>query len=521
MKAAHILRAVASSWVAILASAVVAFFLTPYVLHHLGDEQFGLWTLVTTLTGYYGFLDLGVRSAILRFASRAMALGNRGEINRVICSAFYFYLSVCFLAIAATFVVLPWLPQIFRVHGETAHAFQSLFLLTGILQGVTFPLNVFAASLDAAGRFDQVYMVQTLSLAVRVVLVVAAVRAGGGLFAVGAALLLSGFLTYVLQIPLAMRVIRGVSFSPKWVSKDSLKEMFGYASVTLGVGIGGMLRSNSLPVLIGLFMNPVAVTLFSIPTRLLRLPIDGTSMMTEVVNPASSHLEARADFANLRRLIQLSVQSAFLVLAPTSAILLIYGRELLRLWVGAAYVSAYPLLVLLTLGMGCGATQSSLQSMLFGIGRHKGLIVYRFGEAGAIILIGGAALKWYGLEAFAAVIALTLIITSLVLVPRHLCQMLGLPLRSYLNDGFLKPCLLTIPFAAALYGLHSWTTVTSWLGLISVLAVGGLVHLASLAWATFRPGKESANQWTSLGVLEIIAQRLRPHPSPRTVNPSS
>ncbi|HEV1995801.1 MAG TPA: oligosaccharide flippase family protein [Candidatus Acidoferrum sp.] len=510
MKTSYIIRSFATSWVAGLASAIVGFFLTPYVLHHLGDTEFGLWTLVTTLTGYYGFLDLGVRSAILRFVSRSRALDNQDEINRVICTAFYFYLSVCLVAFAVTGLVFPWLPQTFGVHGETAHAFGRLFLLMGVLQGISLPLNVFAGSVNAAGRFDLAYVVETLGLGVRVVLVITAVRAGGGLFAVGAAMLFANLFCDLLQIPLALWLIRGLSLRPKWVSKASLREMFRYASVTFGVGVGDMLKANISPVLVGLFMNPAAVTFFSLPARLLRFPVDGTAVMTGIVNPASSHLEAREDFTSLRRLIRLSVQSAFLILAPMSAILFIYGRELLRLWVGEAYVSAFPLLVLLTLGLGCGATQACVQSMLFGIGRHKGLIAYRLGEAGAITLIGGVMLKMYGLEAFALVIAITLMITSLVLVPRHLCRMLGLPLGSYLKDGFLKPVLLTLPFAATLYALHSWTVVRSWFGLVGVLAAGGVVHLATLAWAAFRPGKKSENQWTSLGVLEIVAERLRP-----------
>src|SRR5229473_1519088 len=203
MKFSTILRAVATSWLAVLANAAVGFLLTPYVLHHIGDVEFGLYTLVTSLTGYYGLFDLGVRSAVLRFVSRALALNDRDEVNRVIATAFYFYWAICTLAILATSLAMPWMPHVFGVSGHTARAFQYLFLLAGIVQGLTFPLNVFAGSLDASGRFDQVYAVQILSLALRVVVVIAVIRAGGQLFAVGAVVLASIFLAYVLQIPLA------------------------------------------------------------------------------------------------------------------------------------------------------------------------------------------------------------------------------------------------------------------------------------------------------------------------------
>src|SRR5260370_8415448 len=107
MKLSHVLRAVATSWLAVLANAVVGFLLTPYVLHHIGDVEFGLYTLVTSLTGYYGLFDLGVRSAVLRFVSRALALNDREEINRVVASAFYFFWRICTFPLLPTFLVLP------------------------------------------------------------------------------------------------------------------------------------------------------------------------------------------------------------------------------------------------------------------------------------------------------------------------------------------------------------------------------------------------------------------------------
>src|SRR5204863_82953 len=76
MRISLVLRAVATSWVAVIANASVGIFLTPYVLHRLGDEAFGVWVLTTNLVGYYGILDAGVRSAILRYVSKHKELND-------------------------------------------------------------------------------------------------------------------------------------------------------------------------------------------------------------------------------------------------------------------------------------------------------------------------------------------------------------------------------------------------------------------------------------------------------------
>jgi len=217
-------------------------------------------------------------------------------------------------------------------------------------------------------------------------------------------------------------------------------------------------------------------------------------------------LEARNDFAKLRELILLSVQSAFLLLAPMAAFLFVFGREVLTLWVGSEYASAYGLLVLLTLGMGTAATQCCVQSMLFGIERHKQLIWYRLGEGLSITVLGSAVLRIAGLEGFALVIAATFLLTSLILVPRHLCRILGLPLRTYLAEGCLKPCLAALPVAAAFVALRALFVVDTWPTLFLALFVGGLVY--SLTLFAMLYGPQALLGWLAPGILHVFDQKF-------------
>src|SRR6266481_400599 len=272
-------------------------------------------------------------------------MGDKDGVSKVVATAFYFYTGVCALVVISTFLLAPWLPRFFPVREGLTESFRSVFLLAGVAQGLIFPLIVFGGSLQAAARFDQVYMLRVGSLAVRVIGIVAVLRAGGGLFGVGAATILPNVLFYLAQVPLAFRAIPGMSLHPRWMSKSAFKDIFRYGVVTFAVGIGQQFRSNIYPLIIARFLEPAAVTLFSLPTKLLAIPTEGIGTMTEIVNPISSKLEAHKDFAALRKVILLSVQGAFLLLAPIAVFLLVFGRQLLSLWVGPQYVSAYPLLV--------------------------------------------------------------------------------------------------------------------------------------------------------------------------------
>ena len=225
------------------------------------------------------------------------------------------------------------------------------------------------------------------------------------------------------------------------------------------------------------------------------------------MNPLSSQLEARNDFAKLRELIQMSVQSAFLLLAPFAAFLFVFGAELLALWVGPQYVIAYRLLVFLTLGVGVAATQCCMQSMLFGIERHKQLLWYRLGEGISITVFGVAALEVMGLQGLAIVMAATLLLTSLVLVPRHLCKILDLPLRRYLLQGCVKPCLLVLPAAATFVALRYSFKIDSWPDLLAAALAGGFVYALTLFFV-WRNDSKPVFRALRVDVLQVLGRKI-------------
>ncbi len=513
MRISLVLRAVATSWVAVIANASVGIFLTPYVLHRLGDEAFGVWVLTTNLVGYYGILDAGVRSAILRYVSKHRELNQQDSVNEVVASAFYYYLGACCLVILATHLSVGPISRFFSIHGNVLGAFKSLFLLAGLVQGLTLPLIVFVSSLEAAGRFDQVYLITVTCLGLRVVAIIFVLQTGGGLFAVGATTILSQLLAYCIQVPFALRVNPGFTLHPKWIRAAVLKNMFRYGSISVGVGIAERMRSYIYPVLIARFLSPIAVTIFSLPMKILSFPGEGIGTMTEIMNPLSSQLEARNDFAKLRELIQMSVQSAFLLLAPFAAFLFIFGKELLTLWVGPQYAIAYRLLVLLTMGFGVAATQCCVQSMLFGIERHKQLFWYRFGEGISITVLGAVGLQIAGLQGLAIVMAATLLLTSLVLVPRHLCKILDLPLRRYLLQGCVKPCLLALPSAATFLACRFIFQVDSWPDFLFTALAGCLVYTLTLLFVS-RNGANPLFRALRPDVLQVLGRKIKLVPEP-------
>ena len=506
MKIADMLRCVAATWIAVIATALTGFFLTPLILHKLGDEAYGLWVLTVAITDYYLFLRVGLRSAVVRYVSRFLALGDLESVNRYLVSGFYFYSAVGVLIIGLTLALVPKLPSYFGVHSQFRHAVTALFMLAGLAQALDFLLNIFEGGLESVGRFDMLYGARVGALVLRVVLILYILHHGGGLFAVGATTILCSLCLRCTAIPFLFHQIPGLSLHPRWAEWKALKEMIKYGVVTFFVELGQKLRISVYPLVIAKLISAVAVTMMALPMRLLAFPMEGATAMTEFVNPLSSQIEAHQDFARLRRVLVMSAQACVLVLAPMAAVLLLLGKQILTFWVGKQYSGAYSILVLLTIGWSADALQASTQAMLFGLGRHKGLIFYRTLEGVLIAILGIGFTKLWGVWGCALGMAIPLVIVNLFLLPRHICKMIDLPISIYVRDGVLRTAGLTIPTIVGLLLMRPLFDISVWTGLIPFVLIGGAIYVLTLVAAVYFGGSRVA--WIHLGILDIVANHL-------------
>src|SRR5258708_24045325 len=100
----QILRNVGSSWFALGVNMWVGIFLSPYILHRLGDNAFGIWIVVFSVTGYYGLFDLGIRSSIVRYVAKFSATDEQEELDRLVNTAMFSYSGIGILTMVITLI---------------------------------------------------------------------------------------------------------------------------------------------------------------------------------------------------------------------------------------------------------------------------------------------------------------------------------------------------------------------------------------------------------------------------------
>ena len=474
---------VSSSWFALGVNVLAGIFLSPYILHHLGDEAFGLWVLIFSVTGYYGLFDLGIRSSIIRYVAKYSSVAQNDELNRLINTALFSYTAIGTVALLITGVLSFYVGSIFRISGDSIQTARWLFLMVGASVALSFPLGVFGGILEGLQRFYVLNITSVGSTIARAVLIVIALQYGYGLLTVTLITVALPLITSLINATLVLRIL-SLRFGPQHLSRESLKRIASYSGTTFIIIVATRLRFKTDALVIGTFLSSAAITYFTIGSRLVDYAGEVVSGLAQLFVPMSSKSDATGDLAGLRKIFVAGNRACALIIFPIAAILIILGKSVIEAWVGARYIAAsYPVLLILVVPYTLMLAQSASTRVLFGMAKHRTLAIVILLEGAANLILSITLVRPFGILGDAVGTAIPLACTTLVFLPRHLCRVLNLRMSLYLREAFLMPLMLCAPLVAVLLLMRHWFVAHSVVQLAIHLAAGSAVYGVGLVWA--------------------------------------
>src|ERR1700675_3720129 len=505
---------VGSSWFALGVNILVGIFISPYILHHLGDEAFGLWVLIFSITGYYGLFDLVIRSSIVRYVAKYSASGEKEELDRLISTALFTYSAIGAIALLVTVIGSYHVASIFRIDADFIPTARWLFLIVGSSVALGFPLGISGGPLDGLQRFYLLNFISICSTAVRAIGIVVALRHGHGLLTVA---------LITVSMPLISGLINGIAvfrilplrLGIQNLNRKSVRTIATYSSSTFIILVSSRLRFKTDALIIGTFLSSAAITYFTIGSRLVDYAGDVVSGLAQIFVPLSSESDATGDLAALRKIFVAGNRACALIIFPMAAILIILGKSVIEAWVCARYVAvSYPILLVLVIPSTCMLAQSASNRILFGIAKHKTLAIVTLMEGTANVVLSILLVRRFGILGDAAGTAIPLFCTTLFFLPRHLCRVLSLRIGVYLREAFLLPLLLCAPLIAVLLLMRHWFVAHNYLQLAIQLVSASAVYGVGLLWAIWTRKAwqvegihdlESANQ-VAVGLIDTYQQ---------------
>jgi O-antigen/teichoic acid export membrane protein len=443
------LKNVASSWAGLGVNIGIGFFLSPFILHHLGDEAFGLWVLIYSLTGYYGIFDFGIRSSLVRYVSKFQATGDRNELAKLINTSLFTYSCLGLVLIVPTVLGGLYVDRLFHVPASFLSDARILFLMVGFSLALGFPLGISGGILEGLQRFYLMNWTNIVATVARAVLIIYVLRHGYGLLSVAFITMSLPLVTAAVRAVIAQRLL-AIPYGWRYVDRESLRQVANYGSVTFMIIVAGRLRFKTDAVIIGSFLSAAAITHFSIGARLVDYAGEVVSSLAQIFTPMSSHFHATGDYPQLRKIFISGNRACALVMFPMTVALVVMGKSVIEAWVGPRYVSSYIILLIVLIPSTFYQAQSTSNRILFGMSLHKSLAYVVLMEGIANLILSIVLVRPMGIVGDALGTAIPLLCTSLFFLPRHMCRQLGVPLRTFLVEAYFYPTAFCLPMILVL-----------------------------------------------------------------------
>jgi O-antigen/teichoic acid export membrane protein len=472
-------------------SILVAFFMMPFLVHHLGDHLYGYWALIGSILGYYGIMDFGIVSAVQFYVGKAVGANDKEGANRAISLSFFVFAAIGVVILIVS-TVIAFLAHRF-VDAAQATALRDALLIMGVGFAIGFPGRAFVGALSAHLRWDLLTLIGLAGLILRTVFIVAAIEAHGALVAIATVTILTDIGTYVADYFVLRRIQRPVHLSFAYVTGPALKQLLHYSSFSFVSKISYQVRYYIDAWVIGAFLSVGAVTHYAIGSRLAMSFMELMISLMGLLQPWFSVLLGSRDYDGIRRVLKFGTKVSASAGAIISLLLIVYGRAFIHAWMGENYADAYWPLVFLTIGVFFDAAQGPSISFLFGMSLNRFVARISLCEAIANLVLSLYWVRIYGMVGVAMGTAVPSFIVRLFIQPAYVCWKSGISVWDYYVGLFGRA---TLAGAIGVVGpwllffrLVPWQSLTAVLAMITVQAILAIAVVYFMAFDASERGQ--------------------------------
>lgn len=491
--------------VGLAASILVAFFLMPFLVHHLGDQLYGYWALIGSILGYYGIMDFGIVSAVQFYVGKAVGAKDQEGANRAISLSFFVFAAIGVVILLVS-VVIAFLAHRFVSDAAQATVLRDTLLIMGVGFAIGFPGRAFVGALSAHLRWDLLTLIGLAALILRTVFIVAAIEAHGGLVAIATITILTDVGTYVADYFVLRRIQSPVRLSLAYVTGPALKQLLHYSAFSFVSKISYQIRYYIDAWVIGAFLSVSAVTHYAIGSRLAMSFMELMISLMGLLQPWFSVLLGSRDYDGMRRVLKFGTKVSASAGAIIALLLIVYGRAFIHAWMGENYADAYWPLVFLTIGVFFDASQGPSISFLFGVSLNRFVAQMSLCEAVANLVLSLYWVRIYGMVGVAMGTAVPSFIVRLLIQPAYVCWKSGIPVRDYYIGLFGRAT-----FAGAIGVVGPWLLFFRWLpwpsltAIIAMIGVQAVIATAVVYFLVFEASERGQIRRALLSAARIQA----------------
>ncbi len=322
----------------------------PLTVRYLGPQRYGIWVTVSTTVVMLSVMDLGIANSLTNMISRAYAAGDRAAARRFYTTAFWITCSISSVLGLAAFLLWPHInwPSLFHLTAYPAEAREASLCVAVALAFflLSLPLNLINRVLSGYQQTQITNYFNLLSSVLGLVAILVVIRLHGSLLNLMcfySGTLLTG--TILLNLWVHLWDKRWLFPVPNHLHRDAVRELMSSGAGFFILQIAGLIVFNSDNIVITHFLGAAEVAPYSVTWRLAGYAAILQTAVFPSLWPAYSEAYARGDYAWVRRTFWHAVRISLGTTALAILVLSVFGRTLIRWYVGPTAVPSQILLL--------------------------------------------------------------------------------------------------------------------------------------------------------------------------------
>jgi O-antigen/teichoic acid export membrane protein len=319
-----------------LVPAVVALGTVPLVVRGLGQADYGLYSLVTAIVGYFAVIDINVTAGSVKFIAESQARHDAARIAETVSFGLAVYAALGALGAAGLYLGAGYLvgnvfavaPAQLAVAAATLKLAALGFLLGQVqayLQSVPQALMRF----DTASRFEMLFGTVVPLATVGVLLL------GFGLFEVIAVRVAASALHCLLLWRSVRRLLPGLRWH--WPGARTRAGLLGFSAYSFLSRFASLSYAYADKLIIGALVGVAGLAYFTVAATLANRVLGLTFRLSSVFFPAASALAANGELARLDRLYLKASRYVVFANAAILVLVAVFAEHILRYWMDAQF----------------------------------------------------------------------------------------------------------------------------------------------------------------------------------------
>lgn len=335
------------SYVSIAVSYLVAMLYTPVTLRLLGQSEYGLYTLSSTMVNYLTLLSFGMGASYVRFYSKFKKDKERVDsLNSLYVLVFS---AIGFIAMFVGAILVLNADAMFSatLTVEEIEKTKIIMVILIINMAVSFPASVFSSFLTANERFVVLRIIQILKHVLNPLIVLPLLLLGYASIAMTVVFFLVNLAADTFYFVYAVKKVK-MSFSRKYVEWGLLKEIGTFSFFIFLNSIVNEINWNLGKLLLGIFKGTVAVAIYGVAAQINTVYISMSTAVSNVYVPKVNQIiSATNDSREINKLFVKIGRIQFMIQTLIVIGFIFIGKPFVLLWAGEGYEEAYWIILIL------------------------------------------------------------------------------------------------------------------------------------------------------------------------------